>query len=88
MSSTGPQIFKFGDTRNRRAWHPYEIDNWLTGAAGSNYEGYSSSGLGTITTTITIDGDTWHATESKEPDALAHAFYRFLIDPNFSNYLE
>lgn len=87
LSHTGPQVFKFGDTRNRRAWHPYEIDNWLAGTTGSKYEGYVSSDFGTVTTTITVSGDTWQSTEDKEADAFAHAFYKFLIDPNFATYL-
>lgn len=83
-----PNVFKFNDPTLIRAWHIYEIDNWITGATGTNYGGYSFSGSGTITCTLTVSSDTWTGVASNDTDALGLAFYHFLIDPNFSIYLQ
>lgn len=83
-----PNLFKFNDTSVLRVWHEFEIDNWLLGATGSNYEGYSFSGIGTITCTITISGDDFTGDALTNTDAFGMAFYNFLIDPDFATYLQ
>ena len=84
--SDPPNVFKFNDPSLVRAWHIYEIDNWLTGEAGTNYSGYAFAGSGTITCTLTISSDTWTGIASNETNALGLAFYHFLIDPDFETY--
>ena len=84
--SDQPNIFKFNDPSLVRAWHIYEIYNWLTGETGTNYSGYGFTGSGTITCTLTISSDTWTGVASNETDALGLAFYHFLIDPDFETY--
>lgn len=87
--SVGPNIFKFNHTDLIRAWHNYEIDNWILGATGTNYEGYScETVIINRECTITISGDTWRGTASGDDDALGLAFYHFLIDPDFATYLQ
>lgn len=86
--SVVPNIFKFNDTSLKKAWHIYEIDNWLSGATGTNYGGYSFSGIGTITATLTISGDDFTGLALNNTDALGMAFYHFLLDPDFETYLE
>ncbi len=81
-------VFKFNDPTLIRAWHLYEIDNWITGATGTNYGGYSFSGSGPYTCTLSVSGDTWTGSASTQTDALGLAFYHFLIDPDFETYLQ
>lgn len=81
-------VFKFNDPTLIRAWHLYEIDNWLTGATGTNYGGYSFTGAGPYTCTLTVSAHTWTGSASTQTDALGLAFYHFLIDPSLSTYLQ
>ena len=83
-----PSCFRFDDTNLIKAWHVYEIDNWLSGATGTNYEGYGFTGFPTITCTLTISRDTWTGVALTETDALGLAFYHFLLDPDFATYLQ
>lgn len=86
--SVAPNVFKFNDFTLTKSWHVYEVDNWLLGATGTNYGGYSCSGGGTRTCTITISGDTWNGSSTNDSDALGLAFYHFLLDPDFATYLQ
>ena len=36
--SADPNVFRFDDDSLIKAWHIYEIDNWLSGYTGTNYE--------------------------------------------------
>lgn len=83
-----PEVFRFNQSGLKKAWHEYEIDNWISGATGANYSGYSFSGTVTITCTITISGDDFTGEASNNTDAFGLAFYHFLIDPDFATYLE
>ena len=82
-----PAVFKFDAAGIIRAWHEYEIENWISGTFGANYEGYSFSGTVTITCTITISGDTWDGVAGNSTDAFGLALYHLLIDPDFATYL-
>lgn len=85
----GFNIFRFNETEILRSWHNYEIDNWILGATGTNYEGYTCSTVVVARVcTITISGDTWEGTASSDDNALGLAFYHFLIDPDFATYLQ
>lgn len=86
--SSDPNVFRFDDDSLIKAWHIYEIDNWLSGYTGTNYEGYEFTGAGTITCTITISGDTWTGVALNNTDAFGLAFYHFLIDIDFETYLQ
>jgi len=86
--TVAPAVFLFTDNTLTRAWHEYEIDNWLSGATGTNYEGYGFAGSPVITCTITISGDTWTGMALNNTDALGLAFYHFLLDPDFATYLQ
>lgn len=85
-ATADPNVFKYDDTSLVKAWHIYEIGTWLEGYA-LNYSGYSFAGIGTITCTLTIDGDPFYGDGSNNTDALGMAFYHFLIDPTFSSHL-
>lgn len=86
--SAEPNIFKFNDPALVKTWHVYEIDNWLSGYTGTNYGGFVFSGVGTITCTLTVSGDTWTGIATNETDAFGRAFYSFLFDPDFETYLQ
>lgn len=83
-----PDVFRFNDPALIRAWHVYEVDNWLTGTFDTNYEGYECSTIGAYRScTITISGDDWTMTATDDWDALGRAFYLLLFDPDFATYL-
>lgn len=84
----GPNVFRFGDETLDRAWHEFEITNWLSGETGTNYTGYACDGILIKTCTITISGDTWDGSATSDVDALARAFLKFLEDPDFATYLQ
>jgi|JI9StandDraft_1071089.scaffolds.fasta_scaffold06844_3 hypothetical protein len=86
--SADPNVFRFDDDSLIKAWHIYEIDNWLSGYTGTNYEGYEFTGSGTITCTLTISGDTWTGIAANNTDAFGLAFYHFLIDIDFATYIQ
>lgn len=72
-----------------RSWHQYEIDTWVLGAVGTNWEGYTCSTVGpNRECTMTVSGDTWTGTAGNDENALGLAFYHFLIDPDFATYLQ
>lgn len=88
-----PNVFSFTDNTLTKSWHSLEMDNWLLGATGTNYEGYGCSGTVIQSCTITISGDTWtgevtSADTAERVNALGLAFYHFLIDPDFATYLQ
>jgi hypothetical protein len=83
-----PSVFRFDEAGIIRAWHQYEVDNWILGATGTNYTFIGTTGTGPFNTTITISGDDFTGTGSTESDAVGMAFYHFLIDPDFATYLQ
>lgn len=86
--SIQPNVFKFDNGDLVKAWHVYEIENWILGATGTNYQGFSFTGSGPYMCTLTISGDTWIGYATDETNALGRAFYNFLFDPAFSTYLQ
>lgn len=84
-----PEIFAFGDISLTRCWFLREISNWIIGNTGTNYGSIDLIDFGGgRKCTITVSGDTWEGQALDDTNALARAWFQFLIDPDFLTYIQ
>jgi len=84
-----PQIFAFANSDLTKCWALREMSNWIEGTTGTNLGSIDIIDFGGgRKCTITVSGDTWEGQALDDTNALARAWFQFLIDPDFLTYIQ
>jgi hypothetical protein len=87
--SDPPQSFIVNVKKLTRAWHIYEMENWISGTCGTNFTSLTFSNAGSgRQCTITVSGENFQGTATNDTDAMGRAFYSLLFDPDFPTFIQ